>query len=140
MNRNQQIIEDMIAGKIPPPPIAKLLNFKLIDYCDGCTTLEMDIDERYYNPMGSLHGGVMCDLADAAMGTSFFTTLEENEFYTTVDLRINFLLPVKEGKIRAFAKIIKRGRRLGYMECEILNEQNNLVAKASSTCIILTSE
>ena len=140
MNRNQQIIEDMIAGKIPPPPIAKLLNFKLIDYCDGCTTLEMDIDERYYNPMGSLHGGVMCDLADAAMGTSFFTTLEENEFYTTVDLRINFLLPVKEGKIRASAKIIKRGRRLGYMECEILNEQNKLVAKASSTCIILTSE
>lgn len=137
MNRNQQIIEDMIAGKIPPPPIAELLKFKIIDYCDGCTTLEMDIDEKYYNPMGTLHGGVMCDLADAAMGTSFFTTLQENESYTTVDLRINFLQPVKEGKIQALAKIVRRGKRLGYLECEILNEEGDLVAKASSTCIIL---
>ncbi|MFW9904173.1 MAG: PaaI family thioesterase [Candidatus Thorarchaeota archaeon] len=137
MNRNQQIIEDMITGKIPPPPIAELLKFKILDYCDGCTTLEMEIDEKYYNPMGTLHGGVMCDLADAAMGTSFFTTLQENESYTTVDLRINFLRPVKEGKIQAVAKIIKRGKRLGYLECEILNEEGDLVAKASSTCIIL---
>jgi len=97
----------------------------------------MDIDEKYYNPMGILHGGVMCDLADAAMGTSFFTTLQENESYKTVDLRISFLQPVKEGKLQALAKIVKRGKRLGYMECEILNEEGELVAKASSTCIIL---
>ncbi|MFX0048510.1 MAG: PaaI family thioesterase [Candidatus Hermodarchaeota archaeon] len=136
MNVYQKYIEDMIQGKVPTPPIAQLLGFKFTDYCDGCTTVEMEITEKYWNPMKTLHGGVYCDLADAAMGFSFLTTLSEDELFTTVDLRINYLKPVTTGKLVASSKIIKRGKRLGYMECEIVNEQGKLVAKASSTCII----
>lgn len=136
MNVYQKYIEDMIQGKVSPPPIAQLLGFKITDYCDGCTTIEMEVTGKYWNPMKTLHGGVYCDLADAAMGFSFLTTLNEDELFTTVDLRINYLKPVTAGKLIASSKIIKRGKRLGYMECEIVNEQGKLVAKASSTCII----
>jgi len=136
VNRNQQYLEDMIQGKVPPPPIAQLLGFKITNYCEGCTTIEMEATEKYWNPMKTLHGGIYCDLADAAMGFSFFTTLKDDEMFTTVDLRINYLKPVTTGKLIASSNIIKRGKRLGYMECEIVNEQGKLVAKASSTCIV----
>jgi uncharacterized protein (TIGR00369 family) len=126
----------MIAGEIPISPIADLLGFKITNYCDGCTTIEMEVSEKYWNALDTLHGGVYCDLADAAMGFSFFTTLEDDETYTTVDLRMTFLRAVKTGKLIASSAIIKRGRRLGYMECEVTNEEGKLVAKASSTCIV----
>ena len=136
MNVYQRYLEDMIHGKVSPPPIAQLLGFQVTNFCDGCTTIEMDITEKYWNPMRTLHGGVYCDLADAAMGFSFLTTLNEDELFTTVDLRINYLRSVTTGKLIASSKIIKRGKRLGYMECEIVDEKGELVAKASSTCII----
>ena len=96
----------------------------------------MEATNKYWNPMNTLHGGVYCDLADIAMGFSFLTTLNKDELFTTVDLRINYLKPVTTGKLIATSKIIKRGKRLGYVECEIVNEQGKLVAKASSTCIV----
>jgi uncharacterized protein (TIGR00369 family) len=136
LNKYQQYLEDMIHGKVSPPPIAQLLGFRITNFCDGCTTIEMDITEKYWNPMQTLHGGVYCDLADAAMGFSFLTTLNEDELFTTVDLRINYLRSVTTGKLIASSNIIKRGKRLGYMECEIVDEKGELVAKASSTCII----
>ncbi len=126
----------MIQGKVSPPPIAQLLGLKVTDFCEGCTTVEMEATNKLWNPMNTLHGGVYCDLADIAMGFSFLTTLNKDELFTTVDLRINYLKPVTTGKLIATSKIIKRGKRLGYVECEIVNEQGKLVAKASSTCII----
>lgn len=136
MNVYQRYLEDMIRGKVSPPPVAQLLGFKVTDFCDGCTTVEMEITDKYWNPMNTLHGGIYCDLADIAMGFSFLTTLNEDELFTTVDLRITYLKSVRKGKLIASSKIVKRGKRLGYMECELTNEQGELVAKASSTCIV----
>ncbi len=136
MNVYQRYIEDLIQGKVSPPPIAQLLGLKVTDFCEGCTTVEMEATNKLWNPMNTLHGGVYCDLADIAMGFSFLTTLNKDELFTTVDLRINYLKPVTTGKLIATSKIIKRGKRLGYVECEIVNEQGKLVAKASSTCIV----
>ena len=111
----------MIQGKIPISPIAQLLGFKITDYCDGCTMIEMEATEKYWNALDTLYGGVYCDLADTAMGFSFFTTLDDDETYTMVNLRITFLRAVKTGKLIASSKIIKRGKRFGYMECEAVN-------------------
>jgi len=136
LNVYQKYIEDLIQGKVSPPPVAELLGLKVTDFCDGCTTVEMEATEKHWNPMKTLHGGIYCDLADMAMGFSFLTTLNKDELFTTVDLRMNYLKPVMKGKLIASSKIIKRGKRLGYIECEIVNDQGELVAKASSTCII----
>ena len=88
--------------------------------------------------MGTLHGGILCDIADAAMGIAFATTLRPDDTFTTVELKIKFFRPVWEAQLRAEGKVVRRGSILGYIECEITDEQGRLVAKASSTCMVLT--
>jgi uncharacterized protein (TIGR00369 family) len=90
--------------------------------------------------MGTLHGGVLCDIADAAMGMAFASTLAQDESFTTVELKINFFRPVWEAQLRAEGKVVRRGSSLGYIECEIIDEQGRLVAKAASTCLVLRGE
>ncbi len=97
----------------------------------------MEADERHHNPMGTLHGGIYCDLADAAMGYAYAATLGEGETFTTVELKINFLRPVRKGRLTAEAKVIKAGSALGYVECDVTDQAGKLVARAASTCMKL---
>jgi uncharacterized protein (TIGR00369 family) len=87
--------------------------------------------------MGTLHGGVLCDLADAAMGVAYRSTLAEGETFTAIDLKINFLQPVWNAKLRAEARVVRGGKVVGLVECDILDERRRLVARASSTCMTL---
>jgi uncharacterized protein (TIGR00369 family) len=87
--------------------------------------------------MGTLHGGILCDIADAAMGMAFASTLAPGESFTTVELKINFFRPVWEDRLTAEGQVVRRGRNLGYVECEITDERGRLVAKAASTCLVL---
>jgi uncharacterized protein (TIGR00369 family) len=139
MNTNQELLQAMIDGKFPVPPIADLIGIWLTNIGEGTVTMEMEAGKKHWNPMKTLHGGVPCDIADPAMGISFFTTLDEGESYTTVDLSIKFLSPVVEGKIIAHAYVVKRCRHLDYMECELQNADSTLIAKANSSCIIINS-
>src|SRR3954463_556264 len=77
----------------PLPPIAKHIGFTMTAIAPGRATMEMDADERLANPMGTLHGGVLCDLADAAMGMAYASELERGESFTTLELKINFMKP-----------------------------------------------
>ena len=88
------LLAKMIKGEVPPPPVARLVGFRLVEVGRERAVFEMDADERHANPMGTLHGGIVCDLADAALGTAFATTLEAGQSYTTLELSINFLKPV----------------------------------------------
>lgn len=119
------------------PPIGRLLGFVLKSVESGRAVFEMNIDERHHNPMGTLHGGVYCDLADAAMGYAFATTLGDGESFTTVELKINFFRPVREGRLTADAKVVKAGSTLGYVECDVVDQAGRLAAKAACTCIRL---
>lgn len=136
MNKNQQILQAVMEGKLPLPPIAELIGIRLTSFGDGSAGMEMEASKKHWNQLKTLHGGVFCDIADAAMGTAFFTTLADGESYTTVDLSIKFLSPVIEGKVTAQAHVVRRGHHLGYVECELRNAQGELVAKANSTCIV----
>ena len=93
--------------------------------------------ERHANPMGTVHGGILCDLADAAMGFAYASTLEQNETFTTLELKINFLRPVWQARLTATGNVVQRGRTVGLVECEIVDAQDRLVARASSTCMTL---
>jgi uncharacterized protein (TIGR00369 family) len=124
-------------GETPPPPIGRLLGFVLREIEPGHAIFEMEADERHHNPMGTLHGGIYCDLADAAMGYAYAATLGEGETFTTVELKINFFRPVRQGKLSAEARIIKAGGTLGYIECNVTDQTGKLVAKAASTCMKL---
>ena len=121
-----------------PPPLAELLGFRLTRAGGGQATIELDADERYANPMGTLHGGVLCDIADAAMGIAYSSILAPSESFTTVELKINFLRPVWKAKLRAEARLIHAGKLVGMVECDVFDEQQRLIARASSTCMKLT--
>jgi uncharacterized protein (TIGR00369 family) len=114
-----------------------LLGFVLKEVEPGRAVFEMEADERHHNPMGTLHGGIFCDLADAAMGYAYAATLGEGETFTTVELKINFLRAVRKANLTAEAKVVKAGSTVGYVECDVTDQASKLVAKAASTCMKL---
>lgn len=121
-------------------PVAELIGFRLVSCADGEAVFELDVDERHTNLMGTLHGGVLCDLADAAMGVAYATGLQQGESLTTLDLNINFLRPIWSGRLVARARVVSSGRTIGLTECEVVDEQGRLVARATSTCMTLRGE
>ena len=136
LERGQKILR----GELTPPPIARLLGFVLKSIEPGHAVFEMEVDERHHNPMGTLHGGVYCDLADAAMGYAYAATLGAGETFTTIELKINFLRPVREATLTAEARVVKAGSTLGYVECDVKDQTGRLVARAASTCMKLKLE
>ena len=122
---------------LPSPPVGRLIGFAMKSIEPGHAIFEMEADERHHNPMGTMHGGIYCDLADAAMGFAYASTLNEGETFTTVELKINFLGAVRKATLTADAKVVKAGKTVGYIECEVKDQTGKLVAKAASTCMKL---
>jgi uncharacterized protein (TIGR00369 family) len=126
---------------IYPPAIAKTLGFRLIEVGPGTATMELVADtEIHANPMGTIHGGVLCDIADAAIGTAHATSLKEDESFTSIDLQINFFRPVWNGRIRAVAKPVNVGRQISRYVCDILRDDDKQVAQVSSTVMTLRGD
>jgi len=100
-------IHRVLRGEAPPPPIATLLGFTLMAIEPGQAVVAFEAAERHANPLGTLHGGVLCDLADLAMGWAYAATVADGESFTTLELKINFLRPVWEGRLVAVASVIK---------------------------------
>jgi uncharacterized protein (TIGR00369 family) len=121
-------------------PIARLIGFEARDIGGGRATVVLAAGPQHANPMGTLHGGVLCDIADAAMGIAFATTLAPDESFTTIELKTNFFRPVWVAELKAEGTVLRRGRTVGYVECNITDEQNRLIAKATSTCMVLRGE
>ena len=125
---------------LPPPPVGRLIGFVLKSIEPGHAVFEMEADERHHNPMGTLHGGIYCDLADAAMGFAYAATLAEGETFTTIELKINFLRAVRKATLTAEATVVKAGNTVGYVECAIKDQTGKVVAKAASTCMKLRQD
>ena len=135
MQQIPEYLRKITAGEVPPPPIAKLIGFELTDVKRGYAVVELKVNEQYTNPFGGIHGGLICDIADSAMGAAYHSTLAENEICTTLELKTSFLKPAPKGKLRAEANVLKEGRSIGFLECTITDEQGQLIAKATSTLL-----
>lgn len=127
----------IMRGEAPPAGAGRLIGFAMVELEPGRAVFEMDAGPQHHNPMGTLHGGIYCDLADAAMGWAYAATLAEGEAFTTVELKINFLRAARQGKLRAEGKVVKAGSALGYVECDVTDADGRLIARASSTCMKL---
>ncbi len=114
-----------------------LIGFRVLEAANGHAVVTLQTGPHHANPMGSLHGGVLCDIADAAMGYAFASTTAADESFTTVELKINFLRPVWNAELKAEAKVVQRGKTIGYVECEITDEKGRLIAKSASTCMVI---
>ena len=133
--------QKVLDGEVPPPPVAELLGIRLLSAGDGAAVAELQADpRRHANPMGTLHGGILCDLGDLAMGVAVGSTLQPGESFTTLELKINFFKPVWRTRLTATARIVKRTRTTAYLECDVVDEGGSLVARLGSTCMVLTGE
>ena len=131
------IVQQIYRGTLSPPPVAKLIGFTLTAIQPGQAVIELKATAQHANPMGTLHGGILCDIADAAMGMAYASTLAEGETFTTLELKINFLRPFWTGKLVAEARMVKDGRTIGLVECSVTDTQQRSVARAASTCMML---
>lgn len=118
-------------------PVARLIGFSVVETSVGEAKGELRVGIRHVGPSGTVHGGILCDLADATMGIAFMSTLHGRQSGVTAELKINFLRPVWKGHLVAVARVVHRGRRLGFVDCEISDRTGRLIAKASSTCMVL---
>ena len=121
-------------------PAARLIGFEVPESGNGRALVILEAGPQHANPMGTMHGGILCDIADAAMGIAFASTLGPGESFTTVELKINFIRPVREAKLFAEGKVAHRGRTIGYVECDVIDENGKLIAKSNSTCLVLRGE
>jgi len=131
------LIKKVLGSK---PPIAELIGFNVEGISDGRAVVSLQSGPQHANPMGTLHGGVLCDVADAAMGMAFASTLALGESFTTIALGINFFRPVWQARLRAEAHVVNRGKNVGYVECEVTDQDGKRIAKANSTCFVLRGE
>ena len=140
--KRQETVEAafMARAKDNGVPVARLIGFEPSVIGNGKAIVTLQAGPQHANPMGTLHGGILCDIADAAMGMAFASTLSEQESFTTVELKINFLRPVWQAQLRAEGTVVHRGRTVGYMECDVTDEDQRLIAKASSTCLVLRGD
>jgi uncharacterized protein (TIGR00369 family) len=138
--KHLEMIKRVLVGELPPPPIATLIGFVITQVDMGKVTFELEAGPRHANPMGTLHGGILCDLSDGAMGMAMASTLEDDESFTTIDLTVKYFKPIWKARLRATGIVTKRTRSLGLIECDVEDEGGSLVAKAFSTCMVLRGE
>lgn len=136
MTRNQMVLEEWLRKNRNPAPGAKLLGFQLTGFEDGVARIEMDADNRHHNPMGIVHGGVLCDLADAAMGVAFADGLQEGESFVTLQLAATYLCSIQEGRRIATGRVLQKGKAAGHAEAEVMDIEGRLVARFSCTCLV----
>lgn len=132
--------QKMAAGEVPSPPVAQLIGMELTGVHPGRVVVELETGTRHASPLGTVHGGILCGIADAAMGLAYATTLKEAETFATVELKINFLRPVWQGRLRAEGKVVSSGHNLGLVECDVTDQDQRLIARGLSTCMTLRGE
>jgi len=138
MNSLRDKLQSIKEGKDDPPPIARTLGINLVEFGNGSTTATLKVDSKFHNPMGTVHGGILTDLADLSMGCAVASLLEGEESFTTIELKINFLRPVIETELRAEARVVHKGRTIALVESVLKNSEGKEVARANATQMILT--
>ncbi|OGU22974.1 MAG: thioesterase [Hydrogenophilales bacterium RIFOXYD1_FULL_62_11] len=139
-----------IAGKLSPgetthmrypTAISRTLAMRIVEIDAGRATLEIDADAGIHgNQQGTVHGGLLCELADAAIGTAHSTQLAEGESFASIDLKVNFIRPVWKSVLRAVAKPMQSGNTVSHYTCEIFRDDGKLVAMATSSIMTLRGE
>ena len=136
MSKLSELVEKWLAGEIELAPIATLLQVRPVSLAEGEARVELSATDRLHNAMGTLHGGVFCDLADVAMGTALATIAADGESFTTLQMQMSYFAPIVNGTVSAHARVIRRGRGTAHLECDLEDADQRLVARATSVYAI----
>jgi uncharacterized protein (TIGR00369 family) len=133
-----ELLRMAIAGELPQPPMARLMDIQLIQVGAGHAVFTGTPQEFHYNPLGTVHGGFGATLLDSAMGCAVHTTLAPGDVYTTLEFKINFVraLTHDKGEVRGIGRVINAGRTTAIAEGRIEDREGKLYAFATSTCVI----
>ncbi len=125
-------------GALPPPPIAMLLRMSIHDLAEGRVEFGCELDESVYNPIGVVHGGLVCTLLDTVVGCAVHTTLPQGVGYTSIELKVSYLRPVlaTSAPLRAVGRVVKPGSRVAFAEGEVRDAAGRTVATASSSLLV----
>ena len=134
-----EYLQRIARGEIPGVPIGDTLGFRLVEVEKGRVALLGNPDQRSYNLIGSVHGGWAATILDSALALSTLSTLEADQAFTTVDIRINYLRPltVETGEVRAEGRVIQGGRRLAYCEAKLTDRAGKVICHGTGSCLIL---
>ncbi len=139
-NGIEKFIRSWVEGKSDLAPVVNFFQIKPLNFEAGKVVIEMPVDSRFHNPFGIVHGGIFCDFADVAMGAAFASTLDEGEIFSTVELQMNYFKSIVDDIITAKAYVVRKGKKTGYVECEIFDPRKNLIAKGNSSCLVLRAD
>jgi uncharacterized protein (TIGR00369 family) len=134
----QELFANIIKGSLPQAPIARTLDFQLTEVSDGGAVFEIDCSEFHYNPLGTVHGGVIATLLDSAMSCAVHTQLPPGTGYTTIEMKVNFIRPILHdtGPLRCIGKVVHGGRRIATSEGKLIDAEGKLYAHGTTTCFI----
>ena len=134
-----QVMQALIDGKLPAPPIAQTLSFWLVEVGDGLAVFEGETGPHVLNPLGIVHGGWALTLIDSATGCAGHTLLPPGVGYTSVETKANFTRPIRQdtGRVRAEGRVVSRGRQIMTAEARILDAERRLLAHGTSTLMVL---
>jgi uncharacterized protein (TIGR00369 family) len=137
-----EVLRKIMAGELPPPPIAATLDFTLVEVERGRAVFEGEPAEFHYNPIGVVHAGYAVTLLDSAMGCAFVSTAEAATRWTTLELKTNFTraLTVETGRVRCVGTVVHPGRRVATTEARLEDAQGRLCAHATSTILVLDGD
>ena len=137
-----EFLRAIMEGELPPPPIASLLGFRPCKIEPGQVVFEGTPDESVYNPIGTVHGGLVCTLADTVAACAVHSTLPAGVRYTSIDLNVSYTRPVTKdsGSLRAIGTVVKPGRRVAFSSAEILDAAGKIVATATSSCLVMAAD
>lgn len=132
------ILEAMMSGELPYPPMNETMNMTLLEVGDGRAVFQGTPSLQHYNPLGTVHGGWFATLLDSALGCAVQTTLPIGRSYTTAELSINIVRPASEktGPLRAVATVVHRGGQIATAEARVEDEKGRLYAHATTTCFV----
>lgn len=134
----RQVLEAMMSGELPYPHINETVGFDLVEVGDGLAVFQGKPDRRYYNPMGTVHGGWYATLLDSALGCAVQSKLPAGRAYTTAELSINLVRAAthETGPLRAIANVVHAGRQMATAEARLVDESGKLYAHATTTCFV----
>jgi uncharacterized protein (TIGR00369 family) len=134
------VFKEVLAGRIPAPPITRALGFRLSEIERGRAVFTYQPVFDHYNPLGTVHGGVAATLLDSAMGCAVHATLKAGQGFTTLEIKVNYVRAMtdKTSLVRAEGKVISAGSRIATAEGRLIDAEGKLLAHATTTCLILT--
>jgi uncharacterized protein (TIGR00369 family) len=133
-----ELLERVIDGKYPAPPMAATLNFALTEVGEGRAVFRGLPGERHLNPLGSVHGGWAAAVLDSALGCAVHTTVGKGEAYTTAEFKVNLTRPIMPGigEVVCEGRVVHRGRTLAVAEARLMDSNGRLLAFGTETCAI----